>query len=351
MSDLPLPDREIIREFSDRSTLWLLEDPANLRDLLRILEPAVADCLDFNRAQRVNRSFIQADLRKKESDLIFRVPAQSPDTETEVWVYVLLEHQSAPDRELPLRLLLYMTQLWDLQRREWDDRGLAVSARFLSPVVPLVLYTGTQDWSRPLHLKDLFTGPPELTRFAPDWETLRLNLHATTPEALTGINSAIGWALQVLRAEKAPLDELQQALTEAIHGLEALSEEQAGQWSRVAWYLLLLIFHRREPSEYTELQKTFWAEVRRSKFREGEEVTQMAMTMAEYVREQGRVEGRVEGERQALRHVLITNLEFKFGPLPTAALTSIEHASEDQILAWHRQAMVADKLTDVGITD
>lgn len=355
MSDAWSPDWETIREFNDRSTLWLLEDPANLRDLLRILEPSVAETLDFRHAQRVNRSFIQADLRKKESDLIFRVPARTntPD-EAEVWVYVLLEHQSAPDRELPLRLLLYITQLWDLQRREWEDQGIAASARYLSPVIPVVLYTGTQDWSRPLRLTDLIAGPAELQRFAPDWETLRLNLHATSAETLTGINSAVGWALRVLRAEQAPIGQFQEILAEALRGLEALSEEQVGQWSRVAWYLLLLIFHRREPSEYTELQETFWDEVRHSKFREGEEVTEMAMTMAEYVREQGRAEGeargRAEGEARGLRRALISNLEFKFGQLPSTALTRIERAGVDELLAWNRQAMVAETLAEVGVT-
>ena len=38
-----VPSPEVIREFNDRGTLWLLEDPANLRDLLRIVEPEVAE--------------------------------------------------------------------------------------------------------------------------------------------------------------------------------------------------------------------------------------------------------------------------------------------------------------------
>jgi len=336
----------VIREFSDRSTLWLLEDPANLRDLLRILEPGVADCLEFDRAQRVNRSFIQADLRKRESDLIFRIPVRLDDeAESDVWVYILLEHQSAPDRELPLRLLRYMTQLWDLQRREWNDRNLPISERLLSPVVPLVLYTGTQGWSRPLRLADLLAGPEALLRFAPDWETLRLNLHETTPELLTGVNTAIGWALEVMRTERAPPELLRQTLAEAFHGLEALTEEQAGQWFRVVWYFLLLIFHRREPSECTELDATIWNELRRSKFREEEEVARMSMTMAEFVREQGRV----EGEACGLRRGLIVSLESKFGPLPPSALSTIDRAGEEELLTWMQRVNIADSLAAVGV--
>lgn len=72
------PSREVIREFMDRGVLWLLEDPANTGELLRILEPDLATHLDFQRAQRVNRSLIPADLQKQESDLIFSVPYREP---------------------------------------------------------------------------------------------------------------------------------------------------------------------------------------------------------------------------------------------------------------------------------
>ena len=130
-----------IREFNDRTTLWLLEDPLNLRDLLRIHSPELAENLDFTQAERINRSFIPADLQKEESDLIFRVPFLLPSVEGEpplaVWIYLLLEHQSRPDAMMTLRLLSYMLELWKLQRREWDDRNAPLAERRLTPVLPL----------------------------------------------------------------------------------------------------------------------------------------------------------------------------------------------------------------------
>ena len=116
-----------VREFPDRGALWLFEDPRQLRELLQILEPALAEQLDFTRARRENRSFVPADLRKQESDLIFLVPLRGTRRQ-EVWVYVLLEHQSKPDPLMGLRLYLRVPaeggwgQLWDEQRRGWEDR-------------------------------------------------------------------------------------------------------------------------------------------------------------------------------------------------------------------------------------
>src|SRR5436309_9688037 len=111
--DLPL-----IREFDDRSSLWLLEDPQLLRGLLQILDPPLVERLDFAHARRINRSFVPADLQEKESDLVYAVPFRE-GSGREVWVYVLLEHQSEPDPEMGLRLYLYMGEMWGTQRREW----------------------------------------------------------------------------------------------------------------------------------------------------------------------------------------------------------------------------------------
>src|ERR1700710_51934 len=103
MSDMPVgpPSPYIIREFNDRGTLWLLEDPAFLQDFLRILDASLAENLDFAQAQRINRNFIAADLLKSESDLIYRVPYRSG--ESEVLVYVLLEQQTQSDGLMSFR--------------------------------------------------------------------------------------------------------------------------------------------------------------------------------------------------------------------------------------------------------
>jgi hypothetical protein len=69
-----IPSPELIREFPDRGTQWLLEDPVQLRDLLQLLQPQLAQRLDVSRAERINRTMRPPDLQKQESDLIFRIP-------------------------------------------------------------------------------------------------------------------------------------------------------------------------------------------------------------------------------------------------------------------------------------
>src|SRR5262249_15637481 len=159
-----------------------------------------------------------------------RLPFRTGTSAEEVWVYVLLEHQSEPVWWMPLRLLEYMVELWKSVRREWDDRGVAQGQRRLPPIIPAVFYTGTQGWSGPLRFADLFASGAELARFIPSWETLFLNLHHTPPEQLVQYATSVGYVLRVLREEKASRPAVEQALEEALAGLEGLPDAQDGAW-------------------------------------------------------------------------------------------------------------------------
>jgi hypothetical protein len=339
------PSREVIHEFNDRGTLWLLEDPQNVRGLLQILEPALAEDLDFGRAARVNRSLIPADLRKLESDLIYDVPYRAEES-GEVWVYVLLEHQSQPDRSMGLRLYLYMGEMWDSMRRAWEDANVPAEERHLRPIIPIVFYTGEHRWTSPIGLASMMALPRQLGRFAPEWETLLLPLHQTSPETLIRHASAVGWAMRALQAQRAPFSEMERVLGEAMTGLEGLSEEQTGQWLRAAWYLTLLMFHRRGEQELIELVQE---RARQSKFHVREEIVNVGATLAEIERKRGEARGRALGEAEGRRQALVTVLTRRFGALPEEVEAAVAAADAATLDAWLAAAATAAALSDVGI--
>ncbi len=55
--------------------------------------------------------------------------------------------------------------------------------------------------------------------------------------SLTAFVNAIGWALRALQAEKAPYEQREQTLREAMTGLEGLTAEQFGQWHWIVTFL------------------------------------------------------------------------------------------------------------------
>ena len=144
--------------FPDRSTKWLLRQREHLQALLKMVASEIVDSLDFGRVEQVNRSFISDELRTQESDMVFRVPFRSP-TETceELIVYLLIEHQSTVDPAMALRLLSYMTQIWMEERRQWIETGHPKAEWRLTPIVPIVFYTGTGAWRTPLSLTASWT--------------------------------------------------------------------------------------------------------------------------------------------------------------------------------------------------
>ena len=150
--------------------------------LLEMLAGEIADVLDFGRVERLHQSFISDELRTQESDMIFSVPFREPTGKCEeVIIYILIERQSSVDPSMELRLLSYMTQIWMEERRSWVDEKLPKSEWRLTPIVPVVFYTGTGAWRSPLSLRALMDLPEVLNRFVPTFDTLFLDVKATAP--------------------------------------------------------------------------------------------------------------------------------------------------------------------------
>jgi hypothetical protein len=195
--------------------------------------------------------------------------------------------------------------------------------------------------------------PEELARFVPHWETLFLNLHRTPAEMLTRFSTAVGYALKVMQAECAPLEELERVLEEALAGLEGLSEDQAGQWLRMAWFILLLAYHRRERGEYDRLQVQIMERTRASKFGVQREVGEMVQSMAQYVEargiEIGEARGEARGRETALRGALVTVLTARFGEVAPEVVAALDAADVDQLNRWLPLAATAESLSAVGI--
>jgi len=331
-----------IREFADRGIRWLLDTPENLRGVVQLLAQEIAEQLDFGRAEPVEHAFIQENLRKWESDLLYRLPGNTG--KREVWIYLLLEHQSKPNREMGYRLLNYMMQVWQMQRRRWDDDRLPAKDRWLSPVLPIVLYTGRRRWHTVPTLEAIMRVPEEFRPFVPQYETLFLDLRAMPPEALQG--SAVAYALRVLQADDAPLAQLRHVLAYAVAGLEALPAECYAAWHRTMYFLLALIRDQRAYDEQEELT-TLVTEIIRPDHRE--EMEEMVLTGTQYLLKKGREEGREEGLRIGQSELLLTMLEDKFGKLPEDVVNAVKALPLTRLKELAHQILRAERLSDLHL--
>ena len=62
-----------LRDFPDHAMRRLLEEPANLRDLVSAVLPDLVAALDFTRVQYEAREFLMQDWRKRECDLFVSI--------------------------------------------------------------------------------------------------------------------------------------------------------------------------------------------------------------------------------------------------------------------------------------
>ena len=326
-----------VEHFPDRSARWLFQDKENVRGLLEIVANELVELIDFSQLSQINRSFIPDTLREQESDLVFSVPLVSESDSEELLIYILIEHQSTVDVTMGFRVLFYMVQIWDSQRREWESNSVPKSEWRFRPILPIVFYTGSQRWRAPLTLAAMMDLPDALSRFVPTFDTLFLGVKATSESDLTESAHPLGWLLTVLQKEDASKSAISGALIEALSHLNALGEAYTPQRQRAILYLFLLILHRRPVEEQAELRRLVDQHIEQISDRE--EVSVMAQTMAEHLIErgkaqgieqgkaegieQGKAEGIEQGETRAKQEALLKLLRFRFDSVPESAVDEI----------------------------
>src|SRR5205823_8045280 len=93
----------------------ILADPRHARGELRhLLPPDFARRCDFRTLRLVPGSVVDEKLRSRHTDLLFTVRLAG----TEIFLYLLLEHQSRNDALMPFRLLVYMVRVWERYLRD-----------------------------------------------------------------------------------------------------------------------------------------------------------------------------------------------------------------------------------------
>jgi hypothetical protein len=109
----------------------------------------------------VSGSYVSDDLRDRTDDIVWRARWG----EGWIYVYLLIEFQSAIEPYMAVRILTYVGLLYQdlIKSRQLPDDGR------LPPVLPIVLYRGSARWSASLDIVGLLQpGPRALDIYRPD---------------------------------------------------------------------------------------------------------------------------------------------------------------------------------------
>ncbi|MEP7336131.1 MAG: Rpn family recombination-promoting nuclease/putative transposase [Acidobacteriota bacterium] len=121
------------------------------------LPQEIVAATDLATFEIVKDSFVDEELRQYFSDLLLRVKLKNGG---EAFIYILLEHKSAPDEFVALQLFLYLARIW--------QPNLRSRTKPLPVVFPVVFYHGEEEWNVSSDFSALFdfTGLEILREYA-----------------------------------------------------------------------------------------------------------------------------------------------------------------------------------------
>lgn len=297
-----------------------------------MLPQSLADDLELDALTPVPGSFVDEALAERHTDLLFRTTFRSGAT---AYVYLLLEHQSEPDPEMPWRMLQYEMRIWQRHRAEFPD------ARRLPPIIPLVVHHGERGWTVGRQLHDLVDGidaHPSLRALVPNFSLLIDDLaHRTDAELLARQLGAFAklalWMLRDARNEERFVSQMG-AWQGVLHQVAVVTD--VGDAHAILLYVLMVGGRRAFDEMVARLQE------------ENAATKEEAMiTAAESFRLEGQAEGKIEGKIEGKREMLRQVAEAKLGPLPEATAAVIAAADEPMLAQLLTRVLAARTISDL----
>ena len=320
-------------------------DPRHAEGALRsVLPEGLSRRFAWDTLERVPGSFVDAKLKDRHTDLLFRVerveqvaPAAGASANEHALVYLLFEHQSAPHSLMAFRLVAYSVRIWE----EWLKEHAA--ARRLPAIVPVVLHHGAGGWTGARTLEDLYDLDAEALEAAgPHVLRMRFlldDLGMETDEALRErAMTALGrLVMYCLRHAREP--------TELVAGLRewgALVEEvMAAPDGAAALRTVLRYVMMVHPAESRIVLEQLRGAL------PDERLKETLMTAGEELMQKGEARGEARGEVQGRRVMLRRLLPLRFGAPPDAAVPRLDAADVVTLETWGERVLTAASLDEV----
>ena len=322
-----------------------LGQPVHMAGELRtILPESIVARADWSALRAIPGNFVDQELKKKHTDLLFSVPIMGRD----VLLYVLFEHQSTGDAWMVFRLLKYIVRIYEQFLRDYPD------AEVLPVILPVVLAHGERPWSEAKTFVELLALDSDLEDalrpYIPDFCFILDDLSEEPDEALrrramTAAARTVLFALARVRFSRdfgirlrAWADILSEMIADP-HGLEDLET------------IFRYIFEVQDGLGLQDLAQIL-DDV-------GPEVREVMVSAASRLREEGREEGRKEGREEGRQEgreqgrvegraeLLLKLIAARFGE-PSDEVRRRVLAGDDTTLdGWAESILTAESLDDV----
>ena len=298
-----------------------------IRDLLReIVGESWVECIDLDSGVVVNRSFVSAEHKNRESDLIWKFRRR--DGGEPVFVYLLMEFQSRPDPSMPVRLMAYVSLFYQELMKDQPAAGW----KNLPLVIPMVVYNGTEPWNVARDLGSMIGSlDPSAEIYRPQLRYLLVDEARYPREELAALANPVAELFRIeqsrdWREVEASFHRLQETIPPGEDSLR----RAFGTWLKK----VILPRLGRPPEEVAEVTTL-------------EEGAPMLLDSIDRWTRETREEGLQEGLQKGEARVLLRLLRMKFGPLAPEVEERVSSTDADRLLEWTDRVLTAERLQDV----
>ncbi len=134
------------------------------RDFINVFLPEIAQRIDIDSLQRMDKSFVDNALKQSLSDMIFTAKVR----DSEAFIVFLYEHKSSKDKFLYLQLYQYIGNIFTFYRRQ--NQKLPV-------VIPIVFYHGKERFRYPNYEEIFSITDKPFAGFIPRFKVEFFDLH------------------------------------------------------------------------------------------------------------------------------------------------------------------------------
>jgi predicted transposase YdaD len=319
--------------------------PEIARSEIELLLPhAIAAHLDLDTLEVCPGSFVDDELRHTHTDLLYAVRTRGGDV---AYVYVVFEHQSAFDPQMPLRLLRYVVRVWERWLRDHPTTSR------LPIVLPALLHHGATGWQAAPDLATMIDASPDLVDAArPYLPLFRFMLDDLAVLSLEALSSrtlhALARLVQMAFWSSRSFDRLRAAAPLMHRIVATLVRDTRTRGLLEQLYVYLLLAARTDVA--VEEVRTILFEIA------GPQGEGDVMNAGEQLIEQGRAEGerkgRAEGERKGradgLRFAIAAAFEARAMPFSEEGRARLEACADlEMLMRWSAAAVTAASEADL----
>ncbi|MEZ0343864.1 MAG: Rpn family recombination-promoting nuclease/putative transposase [Caldimicrobium sp.] len=298
-----------------------LKNPENLKALLvAFLPEQVLKYLDLSNLKLLSEEQISLERSKR---FIPDLVAVTTVKNKPLYLYILIEHKSYPDKRAYLQILNYICAL--------NEKALKEEGEYI-PVLPIIFYEGDKPWPYPEAFVDLYSLPEVLKEEL--FKVHVIDVKRVDDERfkiLLDLAAGFWCYLYLLSLEGGELEAYLQGLLEVIERLGAITEK--GRFE--IGFLVKIAALKTGLDEREILIKLIE--------RGGEKVVREIRTVWDIIADEARMEGLKQGLKQglqqgilqtlkAVKRILLDAIEDKFGEVPEELRIKIEAETDQTFL-------------------